>query len=112
MDEIYVKKVPSMKVTGVQMQYLAKRNTRLLELDQVKKVLEQMIGVEDSRTHMNCDDCYRLPVIIIGARIFRINNGRKVKGFVYSSDTNVHWMSVKTLSDWIFKNMNKIGNIV
>ena len=69
-----------------------------------------MIGVEDSAYTYEYDDYYKiLPVINNWSKdSLRINNGRKVnEGFVYSSDTNVHWMSVKTLSDWIFKNMNK-----
>ena len=79
-----------------------------------EKLHEQMIGIEDAPYTYEYKDHYKiLPVINNWSRdSMRINDGKKVKqGFVYSSDTNVDWMSVKTLSNWIIKNKNKIGKI-
>ena len=42
----------------------------------------------------------------------RIGKGVKVdSNFTYRSDNNKEWMTVKTLTNWIDKNQNKIGNI-
>ena len=112
--EIYVKKIPSMKVTDIANAISRKAKQKVVGIRPGEKLHEQMIGVEDSAYTYEYDDYYKiLPVINNWSKdSVRINNGRKVKeGFVYSSDTNVDWMCVKTLSDWIFKNKNKIGNI-
>jgi UDP-N-acetylglucosamine 4,6-dehydratase/5-epimerase len=112
--EIYVKKIPSMKVTDVANAISSKAKQEVIGIRPGEKLHEQMIGVEDSAYTYEYDDYYKiLPVINNWSRdSMRINNGKKVKeGFIYSSDTNVDWMSVKTLSDWIIKNKNKIGGI-
>lgn len=112
--EIYVKKIPSMKVTDIANAISRKVKQEVVGIRPGEKLHEQMIGVEDSAYTYEYDDYYKiLPVINNWSKdSTRINNGKKVKeGFVYSSDNNVDWMSVKTLSDWIFKNKNKIGNI-
>ena len=112
--EIYVKKIPSMKVTDVANAISSKAKQEVVGIRPGEKLHEQMIGVEDSAYTYEYDDYYKiLPVINNWSRdSMRINNGKKVKeGFIYSSDTNIDWMSVKTLSDWIIKNKNKIGGI-
>ena len=112
--EIYVKKIPSIKITDVANAISSKAKQEVVGIRPGEKLHEQMIGVEDSAYTYEYDDYYKiLPVINNWSKdAMRINNGKKVKeGFVYSSDTNVDWMSVKTLSDWIIKNKNKIGNI-
>jgi FlaA1/EpsC-like NDP-sugar epimerase len=112
--EIYVKKIPSMKVTDVANAISSKAKQEVIGIRPGEKLHEQMIGVEDASYTYEYDDYYKiLPVINNwSSDPMRINNGKKVKeGFIYSSDTNVDWMSVKTLSDWIIKNKNKIGNI-
>ena len=112
--EIYVKKIPSIKITDVANAISSKAKQEVVGIRPGEKLHEQMIGVEDSAYTYEYDDYYKiLPVINNWSKdAMRINNGKKVKErFVYSSDTNVDWMSVKTLSDWIIKNKNKIGNI-
>ena len=112
--EIYVKKIPSIKITDVANAISSKAKQEVVGIRPGEKLHEQMIGVEDSAYTYEYDDYYKiLPVINNWSKdAMRINNGKKVKeGFVYSSDNNVDWMSVKTLSDWIIKNKNKIGNI-
>lgn len=112
--EIYVKKIPSMKVTDVANAISSKAKQEVIGIRPGEKLHEQMIGVEDASYTYEYDDYYKiLPVINNwSSDPMRINNGKKVKeGFIYSSDTNVDWMSVKTLSDWIIKNKNKIGSM-
>ncbi len=112
--EIYVKKIPSMKVTDVANAISSKAKQEVIGIRPGEKLHEQMIGIEDSYYTYEYDEYYKiLPVINNWSKDpDRINNGKKVKeGFFYSSETNVDWMSVKTLSDWIIKNKNKIGSM-
>lgn len=112
--EIYVKKIPSMKVTE-----LAKAVDPAAQQDFVgirpgEKLHEQMIGPEDSFFTYEYPEHYKiLPAINNwGSSKERIKEGTKVpEGFSYTSDNNADWMSVDTLRDWIENNRQKIGQI-
>lgn len=112
--EIYVKKIPSMKVMD-----LARVVAPDAELDVVgirpgEKLHEQMIGSEDSYFTYEYDEHFKiLPNINNWGKCpQRIKDGKKVEeGFVYSSDNNKEWMTDQELQMWIEDNYAEIGKI-
>ena len=112
--EIYVKKIPSMKVMD-----LAKTINPAARLDFVgirpgEKLHEQMISPEDSfHTYEYPEHFKILPAINDWSTCTkRIKDGVKVaEGFSYTSDNNPEWMSPAELQTWIYANRSKIGSI-
>jgi UDP-N-acetylglucosamine 4,6-dehydratase (inverting) len=112
--EIYVKKIPSMKITDVA---LAVSNTAKqveVGIRPGEKLHEQMIGIEDAQYTYEYPEYFKILPCINSWHVDpeRINGGIKVdQEFTYCSDSNKHWMSVEELRSWIEKNRKKIGNI-
>ena len=112
--EIYVKKIPSMKVTDLAEVVAPDTEKEIVGIRPGEKLHEQMIGAEDSHYTFEYDEHFKiLPTINDWASCeTRIKDGKKVpEGFVYSSDNNVDWMSKDELHSWISANAAKIGNI-
>jgi FlaA1/EpsC-like NDP-sugar epimerase len=112
--EIYVKKIPSMKVTDVALAVDKKAKQEEVGIRPGEKLHEQMIGSEDALYTYEYSSHYKiLPSINEWANDpERIGDGVKVNpDFMYTSDNNKEWMEIKTLQDWIEVNRNKIGNI-
>ncbi len=112
--EIYVKKIPSMKVTDVATAVDPKARQEIVGIRPGEKLHEQMIGAEDSLFTYEYPEHYKiLPAIHNWSNDpFRIKDGKKVSdGFVYASDNNTEWMSIGELQGWIESNKSKIGNI-
>lgn len=112
--EIYVKKIPSMKVTEVARAVSADAKQDVIGIRPGEKLHEQMISAEDAAYTFEYPEHFKiLPVINEwSADPARIKDGKKVPdGFVYASDNNQEWMSVEELQSWIEKNKEKIGNI-
>jgi UDP-N-acetylglucosamine 4,6-dehydratase len=112
--EIYVKKIPSMKVTDLAMAVSCDAKHKLVGIRPGEKLHEQMIGLEDAIYTYEYADYFKvLPSINNWSTDpLRINGGVKVDpNFTYCSDNNKDWMSIDTLKDWIEKNYNKIGSI-
>jgi UDP-N-acetylglucosamine 4,6-dehydratase (inverting) len=112
--EIYVKKIPSMKVTDVALAVDEKAKQKEVGIRPGEKIHEQMIGPEDALYTYEYDSFFKiLPSINNWSQDpARIGNGIKVDlDFTYCSDNNKEWMKVSELKDWIEKNRNKIGNI-
>ena len=112
--EIYVKKIPSMKVTDIALAVNDKAKQKEVGIRPGEKLHEQMIGPEDAHYTYEYPEYFKiLPSINDWSKDpGRINNGVKVHpGFVYSSDNNEEWMEISELQEWIEKNRNKIGNI-
>ncbi len=112
--EIYVKKIPSMKMT--ELAYALAPNCKLefVGIRPGEKLHEQMISPEDSYYTYEYGEHYKiLPAINNWAMSeSRIKNGKKViEGFSYTSDNNPEWMSAKDLQSWIEANREKIGSI-
>ena len=112
--EIYVKKIPSMKVTDVGL--AVNKNTKQEEVGirPGEKLHEQMIGSEDALYTFEYPEYFKiLPSIYDWAKdAERIGTGIKVAtDFTYTSDNNTEWMKISELQDWIEKNRNKIGII-
>ncbi len=111
--EIYVKKIPSMKVTDLAKVIAPNCKHEIVGIRPGEKLHEQMIGIEDSPTTYLYDDYYKiLPTINEwGMDKSRIKDGKKVAdNFVYSSELNDEWMSEKDLEDWLENNYLVGGN--
>ena len=112
--EIYVKKIPSMKVTDLARVVAPDAKHEIVGIRPGEKLHEQMIGAEDSYyTYEYAEHFKILPAIHDwSADAARIKDGKKVpEGFVYSSDNNTEWMSQEDLQAWIDANREKIGSI-
>ena len=112
--EIYVKKIPSMKVTDVALAVDENTKQEEVGIRPGEKLHEQMIGVEDALYTYEYPEHFKiLPSINDWAKDeARIGNGIRVsEDFMYTSDNNKEWMEISELQQWIEKNKNKIGNI-
>jgi UDP-N-acetylglucosamine 4,6-dehydratase len=110
--EIYVKKIPSIKVTDIALAVSPDVKQKIVGIRPGEKLHEQMIGVEDSLHTFEYDDYFKiLPAIHDwSSDPARINGGKKVaEDFTYSSNNNSKWMSVEKLRVWIENNRKKIG---
>jgi len=112
--EIYVKKIPSMKVTDLGKVIAPDAKQEVVGIRPGEKLHEQMIGSEDSFYTYEYPDHFKiLPAIHSWDKdAHRIKDGIKVaEGFSYTSDNNSEWMSSDELSAWIDSNKEKIGQI-
>jgi UDP-N-acetylglucosamine 4,6-dehydratase (inverting) len=112
--EIYVKKIPSMKITELARAIAPDARLECVGIRPGEKLHEQMISPEDSFHTYEYPDYYKILPAIHNWCISeeRIQNGAKVlEGFEYSSDTNTEWMSINELQAWIRTNAAKIGHI-
>ena len=112
--EIYIKKIPSMKVTDIAKAISAEAKQDIVGIRPGEKLHEQMIGIEDAPYTYKYEDHYKiLPSIHEWNKDpERIGKGIKVEpDFTYSSDTNTEWMDEETLMQWIEKNRSSIGKI-
>ncbi|MGB6241434.1 MAG: UDP-N-acetylglucosamine 4,6-dehydratase (inverting) [Castellaniella sp.] len=112
--EIYVKKIPSMKVTDLAKVIAPQAVHKIIGIRPGEKLHEQMIGAEDSYYTYEYPEHYKILPAINGwcDSPERIKQGKKVpEGFTYASDTNPEWMSVETLRAWVEVNADKIGRI-
>lgn len=112
--EIYVKKIPSMKVTDIALAVDPNAKHEVVGIRPGEKLHEQMIGSEDAPHTYEYEDYYKiLPAIHKWSEDpERIKNGKLVAmDFTYSSDNNPQWMSIDALREWIASNHKKIGQI-
>lgn len=112
--EIYVKKIPSMKVIDIARVIAPEARQEVVGIRPGEKLHEQMIGTEDARYTYEYSNYYKiLPAINKwDTDKNRIKSGKKVpEDFVYASDVNSQWMSERDLEEWIVANWKKIGKI-
>lgn len=112
--EIYVKKIPSMKVTDLARVVAPECKHEVVGIRPGEKLHEQMIGAEDAYYTYEYPDHFKiLPTINNWANSpERIQDGKRVpEGFSYTSDNNTEWMSNEDLQSWIDQNREKIGSI-
>jgi UDP-N-acetylglucosamine 4,6-dehydratase (inverting) len=110
--EIYVKKIPSMKVTDLARVVAPECKQEVVGIRPGEKLHEQMIGVEDAHYTFEYPEHFKiLPTINDwGISPERIKDGKKVpEGFVYDSYNNAEWMTDTHLQVWIDANHKKIG---
>ena len=112
--EIYVKKIPSMKVAELATVVAPEARQEVVGIRPGEKLHEQMIGVEDSFYTYEYPEHFKILPAINGwdTCAERIKNGKRVpEGFSYTSDNNAEWMRPVELRDWIDANREKIGSI-
>ncbi len=112
--EIYVKKIPSMKVTDIALAVNKNAKQEVVGIRPGEKLHEQMIGLEDAFYTYEYPGYYKILPSINGWAddLERIGEGIRVDpDFIYSSDNNKEWMKVSEMEDWIQKNLSKIGKI-
>jgi len=112
--EVYVKKIPSMKVTDLASVIAPQAKQEIIGIRPGEKLHEEMISTEDAAYTYEYSEHFKiLPTINNwGSDKARIKDGIKVKeGFTYASDSNPEWMDNASLQDWIEINKKKIGSI-
>jgi UDP-N-acetylglucosamine 4,6-dehydratase/5-epimerase len=112
--EIYVKKIPSMKITDLARAVAPKATHDIIGIRPGEKLHEQMIGPEDALHTYEYADHYKILPAIHGWSMDpeRISGGVKVShDFTYCSDNNRDWMTIETLQTWIAEHRDKIGKI-
>ena len=110
--EIYVKKIPSMKITDIAKTIAPDAKIKIIGIRPGEKLHEQMISCEDAAHTFEYDDYFKiLPAINDwSSDPERIGNGTKVPdGFSYTSNNNEHWMTDTELHDWLHKNLKTIS---
>jgi UDP-N-acetylglucosamine 4,6-dehydratase (inverting) len=111
--EIYVKKIPSMKVTDLAGVIAPDARQNVVGIRPGEKLHEQMIGAEDAYYTYEYPEHFKiLPAIHSWDQDNnRIKDGKRVpEGFSYTSDNNAEWMSGDELRAWIDINREKIGS--
>lgn len=112
--EIYVKKIPSMKVVDIARAVAPHAHQEIIGIRPGEKLHEQMIGADDAPYTFEYSDHYKILPAIHEWSLdpARINDGVKVRpDFLYCSDNNPEWMTVEMLRRWIEQNQTRIGQI-
>jgi len=112
--EIYVKKIPSMKVTEVAHTVAPDAVQKIIGIRPGEKLHEQMIGEEDAPSTYEYKDHYKILPVINDWSIdpLRIKDGERVPaGFIYNSATNKDWMTRQELQVWLETNQHTLGKI-
>lgn len=112
--EIYVRKIPSMKITDIAKTLFPEAKLAVVGIRPGEKLHEQMIGFEDSETTYEYPTYYKIFPQINDWEICRnsIKQGTRVgAGFIYTSDNNSDWMSPEQLRSWYEVNRDKMLQI-
>ena len=112
--EIYVKKIPSIKMTDVALAVAPNASHEIVGIRPGEKLHEQMIGPEDAPHTYEYAEYYKILPAIHNWSLdpLRINDGILVApDFTYSSDNNTEWMSVASLQAWIEQNRERIEKV-
>ncbi len=112
--EIYVKKIPSMKVVDLAKVVAPQAKLEFVGIRPGEKLHEQMIGAEDSIYTYEYAQHFKILPAINNWHVSkeRIKNGEPVgEGFSYTSDNNSDWMTSAQLNSWINTNAHLIGKI-
>ena len=112
--EIYVNKIPSMKVTDIAKAVDSRAKQEIIGLRPGEKIHEEMISSGDSHYTYEYKGHFKILPSINSWSMDpnRINDGVKVsEDFTYTSDNNNDWMDIDTLKNWIKVNNKNIGKI-
>jgi UDP-N-acetylglucosamine 4,6-dehydratase/5-epimerase len=84
--------------------------TKLIGIRPGEKLHEQMIGSEDAPFTYDYQDHFRIfPQILPHLVMGNLEANRVPEGFTYSSDANTSWMTTEELSEWLSRNVTRIG---
>ena len=112
--EIYVKKIPSMKITDLAKAIAPNVKQVIVGVRPGEKIHEQMIGIEDAISTYSYPGYYKILPAINGwdNDPKRIKKGTKISDdFIYDSGTNSEWMTEQELRQWLDENKTQIGKI-
>ena len=112
--EIYVKKIPSMKITDIASAVAPDATHKIIGIRPGEKLHEQMIGEEDSPFTYEYEGYYKILPVINDWHDdpLRIKDGKMVpSGFSYNSASNEEWMTKQELQQWLKANQQKLGKI-
>lgn len=93
--EIFVPKIPSMKMTDLAEAMAPGVKTRIIGIRPGEKLHEMMISVDDARTTVDLGDRYAIePAFVEYSRdAYAKTHPLAAEGFSYASDTNDEWLS-------------------
>ena len=112
--EIYVKKIPSMKVTDIAKAVNSKAKQEIIGIRPGEKIHEEMISSGDALYTYEYKGHYKILPSING---WSMDPNRKIDGvkvsddFTYTSNNNNDWMDIDTLKNWVKVNKDQIGKI-
>ena len=112
--EIYVKKIPSMKITEIAKIIAPKAKLKIIGIRPGEKLHEQMIGLEDTNYTYEYKKYFKILSQINDQNkdIDYIKTGNKVsKNFTYSSDNNTEWMTQAKFKNWLNLNKEYLGKL-
>ena len=112
--EIYVKKIPSMKVADIAAAVAPSASHEIVGIRPGEKLHEQMIGPEDSAHTYEYPEHFKVLPAIHNWSLdpARIKGGKLVDSdFTYCSDNNIDWMDISDLRHWIDRNLSSIGKL-
>jgi UDP-N-acetylglucosamine 4,6-dehydratase len=102
--EIFVKKIPSMRVTDMARCISPQSEFKVTGIRPGEKLHEQMIGIEDSLQTLEYDDYYKIiPTITNLSKSDFCQDGAKFVNpeFRYTSDENSEWMTELAFTKWL-----------
>ncbi len=101
--ELYVKKIPSMRIMELAKAIAPKLDTHIIGIRPGEKIHEQMISQEDARHTLEFDDYYIIqPDLLWWKNSVKDLGGKPVPlDFSYNSGTNTQWLSVEDMQKLI-----------
>ena len=111
--EIYVPKIPSMKILDVAAAIAPKAKIRYIGIRPGEKLHELMIGEDDARSTFEYDRYFKiLPMIYDWNHCpHRIAGGKRcADGFSYTSANNHEWMTRNELQSWMRRQANEFSS--
>ncbi len=112
--EIYVKKIPSMKVVDIAKVIDPTAKLEIVGIRPGEKIHEQMISLEDAPNTYDCGDYFKIvsgSQALLGEEPSDALKNKVSQGFSYTSDGNSDWMSSEDLQAWLDINMNEHGAV-
>ena len=107
--EIYVKKIPSIKIIDLAKLIDPKRKIKIVGIRPGEKLHEEMISLEDAYTTYEYGDYFKILPQINNTFLNKktIKNGKRVKeNFNYKSDLNKDWIKIEKLKKLISRTPN------
>jgi FlaA1/EpsC-like NDP-sugar epimerase len=102
--EIYVYKIPSMKVTDIARAINPEARHEIIGIRPGEKIHEVMISEEDAMSSYEYDWYYKILPTLKNWNLDpeRFMGGKRVEsGFIYSSDSNREWMKIEQLQEFL-----------
>lgn len=111
--EIYVKKIPSMKITDIASTIAPGIEQKIIGIRPGEKLHEQMISLDDSISTFEYKTYYKILPMLNNIFMEKkwIKDGVKVSDdFQYLSNLNQDWMANGELRKWVENNLNHSGS--